>query len=63
MTTSGASSKAEKVKVTILLHALGEEALKVYNTLDIDCGEDGEEKVEHTCSFQSLLPAQEKYYV
>lgn len=35
MTVSGAYGKDEKVKVAILLHALGEEALEVYNTLDL----------------------------
>lgn len=35
MTASGADGKEEKIKVAILLHALGEEALEVYNTLNI----------------------------
>ena len=35
MTASGADSKPEKVKIAILLHALGEEALEVYNTLHV----------------------------
>lgn len=35
MTASGADGKEEKIKVAISLHALGEEALKVYNTLNI----------------------------
>lgn len=35
MTASGADGKDEKIKVAILLHALGEEALQVYNTLNL----------------------------
>lgn len=35
MTASGASSKNEKVKIAILLHTVGEEVLKVYNTFTI----------------------------
>ena len=42
MTASGAEEKDEKVQVAILLHAIGEEALEVYNTLDVDVGEDGD---------------------
>ena len=42
MTVSGAEEKDEKVQVAILLHAIGEEALEVYNTLDVDVGEDGD---------------------
>lgn len=49
MTASGADGKDRKIKVAILLHALGEEALEVYNTLDIAHGEDeGEEEDEQT---------------
>ena len=33
MTASGAEGKDKKIQVAILLHALGEEALEVYNTL------------------------------
>ena len=35
MTASGAEGKDEKIKVAILLHALGEEAVDVYNTLSL----------------------------
>lgn len=35
MTASGASEKEEEVKIAILLHTIGEEALEVYNTLHI----------------------------
>lgn len=35
MTVSGADGKDKKVQVAILLHALGEEALDVYNALDV----------------------------
>lgn len=35
MTASGAEGKGTKVKVAILLHALGEDALEVYNTLEV----------------------------
>ncbi|CAI5681987.1 unnamed protein product [Oreochromis niloticus] len=35
MTATGALEKDEKVKTAILLHAIGEEALEVYNTLTV----------------------------
>lgn len=35
ITTSGADVKDEKVQIAILQDKLGEEALEVYNTLDI----------------------------
>uniref|UniRef100_A0A1A8B469 CCHC-type domain-containing protein n=1 Tax=Nothobranchius furzeri TaxID=105023 RepID=A0A1A8B469_NOTFU len=35
MIATGASEKEEEVKIAILLHAIGEEALGVYNTLNI----------------------------
>lgn len=35
MVTSGALEKEEKVKIAILLHTVGEEALEVYNTLTV----------------------------
>ncbi|KAK7879228.1 hypothetical protein WMY93_033987 [Mugilogobius chulae] len=44
MTASGADGKDEKIKVAILLHALGEDALEVYNTLDVSHAE-GDKKV------------------
>ena len=40
MTASGAEEKDEKVRVAILLHAIGEEALEVYNTLKVDLDDD-----------------------
>lgn len=36
MTATGADEKDESVKIAILLHTIGEEALEVYNTLTID---------------------------
>lgn len=36
MPETRSDSKGEKVKITILLHALGEEALEVYNSLSIE---------------------------
>lgn len=45
MTASGADGKDEKIKVAILLHALGEDALEVYNTLNIPQEEEGEQKM------------------
>lgn len=36
MTATGADEKDESVKIAILLHTKGEEALEVYNTLTID---------------------------
>ncbi|XP_060789528.1 uncharacterized protein LOC132894151 isoform X2 [Neoarius graeffei] len=35
MTASGASEKEEEVKIAILLHTIGDEALEVYNTLHV----------------------------
>jgi len=35
MTASGVSEKEEEVKIAILLHTIGEEALEVYNTLHV----------------------------
>lgn len=40
MTANGADGKEEKIKVAILLHALGEAALEVYNTLNIEYQEE-----------------------
>lgn len=39
MTASGAEGKGTNVKIAILLHALGEDALEVYNTLDVQANE------------------------
>lgn len=52
MTASGSVSKSEKVK--ILLHALGEEALEVYNSLSIE--PEGENE-----TMQDIVTALEKY--
>lgn len=42
MVASGASEKEEEVKIAILRHTIGEEALEVYNTLYIvTSGDDG----------------------
>lgn len=46
MTASGASEKEEEVKVAILLHTIGEEALEVYNTLHIVPSDDDSESME-----------------
>ncbi|CAL9696459.1 unnamed protein product [Knipowitschia caucasica] len=35
MVASGAAEKGEQVKIAILLHTIGEEALEVYNTLGV----------------------------
>lgn len=46
MTASGASEKEEKVKMAILLHTIGEEALEVYNTLNVVPSEDDDITME-----------------
>ena len=45
MTASGAEEKEENIRVAILLHALGEEALEVYNTLEKNLDDDNNETV------------------
>jgi len=50
MTASGALDKEETVKIAILLHTVGEEALEVYNTLTII--PDGDEG-----TMEEVLPA------
>ena len=45
MTASGAEEKNEKIRVAILLHALGKEALEVYNTLEKNLDDDNNETV------------------
>ncbi|GAA6102337.1 transcription factor E3 isoform X1 [Tachysurus ichikawai] len=42
----GASTKEEKVKIAILLHTIGEEALEVYNTLNITLVDEENKTVE-----------------
>ncbi|XP_063046009.1 uncharacterized protein K02A2.6-like [Engraulis encrasicolus] len=44
MTATGADTKAEPVKTAIMLHTVGEEALEIYNTMDVfvEAGEDGQ---------------------
>ncbi|GAA6082352.1 transcription factor E3 isoform X1 [Tachysurus ichikawai] len=46
MTASGAEEKAAKVQVAILLHALGEDTLDVYNTLDVAQADEAELTVD-----------------
>lgn len=55
MTASGSDSKVEKVKIAILLHALGEEALEVYNSLSVESEE------EEETTMQDIVTALEKY--
>lgn len=54
MTATGSDSKTEKVKIAILLHALGEEALEVYNSLSVEL--EGENE-----TMQDIVTAMEKY--
>lgn len=54
MTATGSDSKSEKVKIAILLHALGEEALEVYNSLSIEPHGENE-------TIQDIVTALEKY--
>lgn len=55
MVASGALTSEEMVKVAILLHTAGEEALEVYNTLTITAAGDGrrrekaEKEGDNTC--------------
>ncbi|GAA6081770.1 transcription factor E3 isoform X1 [Tachysurus ichikawai] len=46
MTATGTSAKEEKVKLAILLHTIGEEALEVYNTLNISLVDDENETMD-----------------
>lgn len=46
MTATGASVKEEQVKIAILLHTIGEEALEVYNTLTIHLVDEENETME-----------------
>lgn len=54
MTATGSDTKTDKVKIAILLHALGEEALEVYNSLSVE--PEGEEE-----TMQDIVTALEKY--
>ncbi len=56
MTATGADEKDENVKIAILLHTIGEEALEVYNTLTIDY-EDEENR-----TMQEILHSFKQYY-
>lgn len=54
MTATGSDTKDEKVKIAILLHALGEEAIEVYNSLTI-------ETAGENATMQEIITALEKY--
>lgn len=46
MTTTGASAKENPVKIAILVHTIGEEALEAYNTLNINHASEENETME-----------------
>lgn len=52
---SGASEKSEAVKIAILLHVLGDEAIEKYNTFNLS--------EENKKSYNSILAAFENYCV
>lgn len=46
MTALGASDKGEEVKIAILLHTIGEEALEVYNTFTVTTADEDDITME-----------------
>lgn len=46
MTATGANTKPEPVKIAILLHTIGEEALEVYNTLTVHLADQENKTIE-----------------
>lgn len=64
MTASGAEGKDEKIRVAILLHALGEETLEVYNTLEKNLDDHNNEIGSGIlAAFKRILFTKEKYSV
>ena len=46
MTATGANDKGESVKIVIMLHTAGDQALEVYNTLNVDFADEENETMQ-----------------